>query len=173
VRSGFDLLLGALAVAPGDEVLVSAVTHPDMVRIIEGRGLCAVPLDLKTATLEPQSELLEKALSHRTRAILVAHLFGGRFDLGPVAAFARRHGLLLVEDGAQAFRGPGDPGDPLADVSMFSFGTLKTASAVGGAVLHVRDPDLLGRMRRAQERWPVQRRRRRTCLIWHRRRPPA
>jgi perosamine synthetase len=64
-----------------------------------------------------------------------------------------------VEDCAQAFRGPGDPGDPLAAVSMFSFGTLKTASAVGGAVLHVRDPDLLERMRRSQERWPVQRRR--------------
>src|SRR5215213_4305921 len=109
VRSGWDLWLGAQGLRVGDEVLVSAVTHPDMVRIIEGRGLRAVPLDLKTATLEPQSELLEKALSHRTRAILVAHLFGGRFDLGPVAAFARRHGLLLVEDGAQAFRGPGDP----------------------------------------------------------------
>jgi dTDP-4-amino-4,6-dideoxygalactose transaminase len=159
VRSGFDLLLGALAVAPGEEALVSAVTHPDMVRIIEAHGLRTVPVDLKTATLEPQSGLLEEALSPSTRVILVAHLFGGRFDLGPVAAFARRKGLLLVEDCAQAFRGPGDPGDPLADVSMFSFGTLKTASAVGGAVLHVRDPDLLESMRRAQERWPVQRRR--------------
>ena len=159
VRSGFDLLLGALALAPGEEVLVSAVTHPDMVRIIEAHRLRAVPVDLETATLGPQSGLLEEALSPRTRIILVAHLFGGRFDLGPVAAFARQEGLLLVEDSAQAFRGPGDPGDPLATVSMFSFGTLKTASAVGGTVLHVRDPDLLERMRRAQERWPVQRRR--------------
>jgi perosamine synthetase len=159
VRSGFDLLLGALALAPGEEVLVSAVTHPDMVRIIEAHGLRAVPVDLETSTLEPQCELLEEALSPRTRVILVAHLFGGRFDLGPVAAFARREGLPLVEDCAQAFRGSSDPGDPLAAVSMFSFGTLKTASAVGGAVLHVRDPDLLERMRRAQERWPVQRRR--------------
>jgi perosamine synthetase len=159
VRSGFDLLLGTLALAPGEEVLVSAVTHPDMVRIIEAHGLRAVPVDLETSTLEPQCELLKEAISPRTRVILVAHLFGGRFDLGPVAAFARREGLLLVEDCAQAFRGPSDPGDPLAAVSMFSFGTLKTASAVGGGVLHVRDPDLLERMRRAQERWPVQRRR--------------
>ncbi len=159
VRSGFDLLLGALALSPGEEVLVSAVTHPDMVRIIEAHRLRAVPVDLETASLEPQCEILEEALSPRTRVILVAHLFGGRFDLGPVAAFARRKDLLLVEDCAQAFRGPGDPGDPLAGVSMFSFGTLKTASAVGGAVLHVRDPDLLEKMRRAQERWPVQRRR--------------
>lgn len=156
VRTGLDLLLGALALAPGEEVLVSAVTHPDMVRIIEGHGLRAVPVDLDTSTLEPRRDLLDEALSGRTRMILVAHLFGGRFDLGPVAAFARRHGLLLVEDCAQAFQGPRHPGDPLADVSMFSFGTLKTASAVGGAVLHVRSPGLLEKMRRSQESLPVQ-----------------
>jgi perosamine synthetase len=156
VRTGFDLLLGALAFAPGDEVLVSAVTHPDMIRIIEGHGLRAVPVDLDTSTLEPRPDLLDEALSPHTRMILVAHLFGGRFELGPVAAFARRHGLLLVEDCAQAFRGPHHPGDPLADVSMFSFGTLKTNSAVGGAVLHVRSPGLLQKMRRLQECLPVQ-----------------
>lgn len=158
VRSGFDLLLGALAEPPGGEVLVSAVTHPDMVRIIEEHGLRAIPVDLDGATLGPRVELLEAALSQRTRVMLVAHLFGGRFDLGPVAAFARRHGLLLVEDCAQAFRGTQDAGDTAANVSMFSFGSIKTASAVGGAVLHVRDAGLLRRMRHAQDRWPVQRR---------------
>jgi perosamine synthetase len=159
VRSGFDLLLGVLAETPGSEVLVSSVTHPDMVRIIEGHGLRAVPVDLAPDTLEPRVELLEEALSPRTCAVMVAHLFGGRFDLGPVTAFARKHGLLLVEDCAQAFRGPRDHGDPSADVSMFSFGSIKTASAVGGAILRVRDPGLLAKMRRVQERWPVQGRR--------------
>ncbi|HLL39417.1 MAG TPA: DegT/DnrJ/EryC1/StrS family aminotransferase [Rubrobacteraceae bacterium] len=159
VRSGFDLLLGALAEPPGGEVLVSAVTHPDMVRIIEGHGLGAVPVDLDTATLEPRIKLLQRALSPRTRAILVAHLFGSRFDLDPIAAFARKHRLLLVEDCAQTFRGTWDPGDSLADVSMFSFGTLKTASAVGGAILRIRNSGLLEKMRWGQERWPVQSRR--------------
>ena len=159
VRSGLDLLLGALAWPPGGEVLVSAVTHPDMVRVIEAHGLRAVPVDLDTATLEPRVELLEEALSSRTRAVLVAHLFGGRFDLRPLAAFARGQGLLLVEDCAQAFRGPGDAGESAADVSMFSFGSIKTASAAGGAVVCVRDPGLREKMRRAQEDWPVQSRR--------------
>jgi len=159
VRSGFDLLLGALAGPPGGEVLVSAVTHPDMVRVVEGHGLRAVPVDLDTGTLEPRVELLEAALSESTRAVLVAHLFGSRFDLGEVAEFARRNGLLLVEDCAQAFRGPGDRGDAAADVSMFSFGSIKTASAAGGAVLCVRNSGLLEKMRRAQESWPVQSRR--------------
>ena len=156
VRSGVDLLLGALAVQPGDEVLVSAVTHPNMVRIIHRHGLRTIPVDLDAATLRPRIVLLEGALSPRTRVVLVAHLFGGRFDLGPVVAFTRRHGLLLIEDCAQAFRGPPDVGDTLADVSTFSFDPIKTASAVGGAVLCVRDADLLQRMRYAQDRWPVQ-----------------
>ncbi len=159
VRSGFDLLLGALDGPPGGEVLVSAVTHPDMVRIIEGHGLRAVPVDLDTEALDPRVERLEAALSESTCAVLVAHLFGGRFDLGEVAAFARRNGLLLVEDCAQAFRGPGDVEDDAADVSMFSFGSIKTASAAGGAVLCVRDPGLLEKMREVQESWPVQSRR--------------
>ena len=159
VRSGLDLLLGALALPPGSEVLVSAVTHPDVVHIVEGHGLRAVPVDLAPATLAPRSELLARALTPRTRAILIAHLFGGRVDLGPAAGFAKTHGLLLLEDCAQAFRGPRDLGDPLADVSMFSFGPIKTASAVGGALLCVRDPVLREGMRRAQEAWPTQRRR--------------
>jgi perosamine synthetase len=156
VRSGFDLLLGTLAVSPGDEVLVSAVTHPDMVRIIQGHGLRVIPVDLDAATLEPRVELFERALSPRTRAVLVAHLFGGRFDLDPVVAFARRHDLLLIEDCAQAFSGPPDVGDTKANVSMFSFGPIKTASAAGGAVLCVRDAGLLRKMRHAQDRWHVQ-----------------
>lgn len=159
VRSGFDLLLQEVAFPSGSEILVSAVTHPDMVRIIERHGLRVVPVDLDPATLAPRTELLDCAVSPRTRAILVAHLFGGRVDLGPIADFAREHRLLLFEDCAQAFRGPHDTGDPLADVSMFSFGPLKTATALGGAVLYARNRGILPKMRNRQSSWPVQHRR--------------
>lgn len=159
VRSAFDLLLQALALPAGSEVLVSAVTHPDMVRIIEGHELCAVPVDLDPATLAPRPELFERAVSSRTRAILIAHLFGGRVDLSPIADLARRHRLFLLEDCAQALRGPRDTGDARADASMFSFGPLKTATALGGAVLYARDHEVLRKMREIQTSWPVQRRR--------------
>jgi perosamine synthetase len=158
VRSGWDLWLGAQGLRSGDEVLVSAVTHPDMVRIIGGHGLRAVPVDIDRETLAPRPETLEAALTPRTRAVLVAHLFGGRMDLGPVVRFAREHGLLLVEDCAQAFQGPDRVGDPAADLSMYSFGTLKTATALGGAVLRVRDREVLRRMREIQAAYPEQRR---------------
>jgi perosamine synthetase len=159
VRSGFHLLLDALDLPVGNEVLVSAITHPDMVRILEAHGLVAVPVDLDIATLAPRPEVAERLVTPRTRAILIAHLFGGHVDMTPFAALAVRHRLLLWEDCAQAFTGAGDTGDPAADVSMFSFGALKTCTALGGALVKVKRPELLVRMRAIQQQWPLQPRR--------------
>ncbi|HWB13449.1 MAG TPA: DegT/DnrJ/EryC1/StrS family aminotransferase [Pirellulales bacterium] len=159
VRSALDLLLTSLDLPQGSEVLVSAVTIGGMLRIIESHGLVAVPVDLDACTLAPRPEALARALSPRSRALLVAHLFGGRIDLGPIASFANRHGLTLVEDAAQAFAGLGYTGHPRADVSLFSFGPIKTATALGGAVARVRDRRLMRKMRDAQAGWPVQKRR--------------
>jgi perosamine synthetase len=158
VRSGWDLWLRVQGLRAGDEVIVSAVTHPDMVRIVRGHGLRAVPVDIDPETLAPRFSALEEALTPRTRVVLVAHLFGGRMDLGLVARFAREHDLLFVEDCAQAFRGPEAMVDPAVDVSMYSFGTLKTSTALGGAVLRVRDREVLSRMCEIQASYPVQRR---------------
>jgi dTDP-4-amino-4,6-dideoxygalactose transaminase len=159
VRAGLDCLLSALDLPAGDEVLLSAVTHPDMARIVSLHGLAPVPVDLDLATLAPRSESLERAVTPRTRAILVAHLFGARFDLAEVAAFARGHDLLLIEDCAQTILGPDDAGDPRADVSLYSFGSIKTATALGGALVCVRRPELLARMRELEASWPRQPRR--------------
>ena len=66
---------------------------------------------------------------------------------------------MLIEDCAQSFRGPDDAGSPLADISLFSFGAIKTATALGGSLVRVQDPELLERMRRLHAQWPAQRRR--------------
>jgi perosamine synthetase len=106
----------------------------------------AVPVDINSRTLATYPSALEAVLTSRVRVLLVAHLFGGRMDLGPVA-FAREHGLILAEDCAQAFKGPDHMGHTAADVSMYSFGTLNTSTALGGAVLRVRDREALRKMR--------------------------
>ncbi|MGH7143296.1 MAG: DegT/DnrJ/EryC1/StrS family aminotransferase [Planctomycetota bacterium] len=154
VRTGFDLLWQAQALPAGDEVIFSAVTIHDMPRIAAEHGLVPVPADLDLTTLAPNLDALAAALTPRTRALVVAHLFGTRLDLTPYVAFARAHGLLLIEDCAQAWAGPGFTGDARADVSMFSFGTIKSATAMGGAVLYVRRPELLARMRELHAAYP-------------------
>jgi dTDP-4-amino-4,6-dideoxygalactose transaminase len=159
VRSGFHLLLEALELAPGTEVLLSAVTHPDMVRIARAHALEPVALDLDLETLAVRPHAVDAAVGDRTKLVVIAHLFGTRNDLRPLAEVASRHGLLLVEDCAQVFRGPHDAGDPHANVSLFSFGPIKECTALGGALVRVDDPALLERMRRIQSTWPHQRRR--------------
>ncbi|HEX3999848.1 MAG TPA: DegT/DnrJ/EryC1/StrS family aminotransferase [Pirellulales bacterium] len=155
VRSGFDLWLSAMDFPAGSEVLVSAITIPDMLRIIEDHGLVPVPVDIDPDNLAIDPASLEQGLSPKTRAILVAHLFGTRQSLEGIAAFARQHRLLLVEDCAQAFVGTSFTGDTEADVSMFSFGPIKTATALGGGLLRVPDHNVRDAMRRIIAEQPL------------------
>ncbi len=156
VRTGFDLLLAALDLPPGSEVLMSAVTIRDMVRIVERHGLTAVPVDLDMNRLVPKLDSLREAITSRTRAIVVAHLFGTRVPLDPIIAIAKEHGLLVIEDCAQAFVGDEYKGHPDSDAAMFSFGPIKTNTALAGAVLRVRDRGLLQRMRDIEATYPLQ-----------------
>ena len=101
VRSGLDLLLTALQLPPGSEVIVSAVTIPDMARIIEHHGLVPVPIDVDAETLQPSVEHLERSITPRTRAIMVAHLFGTHINMEPIVELAKLHNLIVIEDCAR------------------------------------------------------------------------
>ena len=147
-------MLGQLGLPAGSEVLVSAVTIEDMVTILRHHGLVAVPMDVNPTDMSPSFKDIDRAITSRTKAMLIAHLFGTRLPLQPFAEKAQEHGLLLWEDCAQAFDGR-YAGHPEADAVMFSFGPIKTATALGGGLLRVRDRELLTRMRSAQETWPL------------------
>jgi perosamine synthetase len=127
-----------------------------MVRIIEAHGLVPVPVDLDLGRMAPEAAQWQRAMGPATRAILVAHLFGGRVEMEPILDLARRHHLSVIEDCAQTFAGDAYQGHPASDAAMFSFGVIKASTALGGAVLQVRDADVLERMRRRQTAWPLQ-----------------
>lgn len=156
VRSGFDALLHSLNFPPGSEILVSALTIQGMIQIIEAHNLVAIPLDLNIPQISPHPQSLTKALSPQTKAILVAHLFGDRMDLEPILQVAQAHNLVLIEDCAQACRGDDYRGHPHSDISLFSFGPIKTATALGGGLLRFRDPSLGEAVRQHQATWPIQ-----------------
>jgi perosamine synthetase len=156
VRSGLDLLFEALALPEKSEILITAMTIPDMPRIIAEHGCIPIPIDLDSRTMEPLEDSLVRAVTPATRAVLVAHLFGGQVPMEKVLGIARKHNLLVIEDCAQAFAGRDYCGNSEADASMFSFGSIKTATALGGAVFIVRNGLLRARMTALQDRYPVQ-----------------
>ena len=156
VRSGFDLLIQALDLKPGDEVIFSALNVKGMVNIVKDAGLVPVPVDLDLAHMGPSVERLKAVITSRSRLFVAAHLFGVRLDLDPLFDLAKVHGLITAEDCAQAFNGRDYPGSTAADVNLFSFGPIKTATALGGALIRVKDRELRDRMRAIQAQYPVQ-----------------
>jgi dTDP-4-amino-4,6-dideoxygalactose transaminase len=142
VASGTDavtLALQAVGIGPGDEVITAANTCVPTVAGIEAAGAVAVLADVRsdTFTLDPAG--LERALSERTRAIVPVHLYGQCAELEPMLAFARAHGLKVVEDAAQAHGAEyaGERAGALADAAAFSFYPTKNLGAAGdgGAVV--------------------------------------
>lgn len=154
-RSGFDLILEALALPRGSEILISALNIRSMFEVIERHGLVAVPIDLDMSTLEMKREELERAVNKNTKAILYAQLFGSRLPMDDVIEFARQHDLFMFEDCAQSFAGDGYVGHAESDAVMVSFGPIKTCSTIMGGVLRFKEASLASKVKQLQEKLPL------------------
>ena len=144
VRTIFDSLLLTKNFKKGSEVIMTGITIPDMVKIVESHGLKIVPIDLDMETLQLKKEALNKAVSKKTVMIVVAHLFGSRMEMDPVyKALDKRSDVLIVEDCAQAYNGISEyTKQSKTDISMFSFGSIKSITALGGAIGFTMDKEL-------------------------------
>ena len=144
VRTIFDSLLTTKKFEKGSEVIMTGITIPDMVKIVESHELKIVPIDLDMETLQVKKEALNKALSKKTVMIVVAHLFGSRMEMDPVyEALDQRSDVLIIEDCAQAYNGiNGYIKQSKTDISMFSFGSIKSITALGGAIGFTMDNEL-------------------------------
>jgi CDP-6-deoxy-D-xylo-4-hexulose-3-dehydrase len=96
-------MIGKDALRPGDEVITCATGFPTTVNPILQNGLVPVFVDVDIPTYNIRADLIEAAISPRTRAIVLAHTLGNPFDLGTVMAIAARYGLKVVEDCCDAF----------------------------------------------------------------------
>jgi len=156
VRTAWDAWLAEQHWPKGDEILVSAVTIPDMLRIIREHGLVPVPVPVEFDSLTVLPAEFERRITVRTRAALVAHLFGSRMPISPLAMVCRRRGIQLVEDAAQAFDRPSRLSKSESDVVLLSFGPIKTCTALGGAIVLLRDADMAGRLHQRLAAYPRQ-----------------
>lgn len=90
--------LGDRALKTGDEVITVAAGFPTTLNPILQNGLVPVFVDVSLPTYNVNPELLEQALSPRTRAVMLAHTLGNPFDVEAVVQFVKQHGLWLIED---------------------------------------------------------------------------
>ncbi len=155
VRSGFDLYLASVDWPAGSEVLLSAITIPHLAKLVRWHGYVPVGIDVDPGTTGVEPADVATACGPRTRAIVFAQLFGSRTDLTALAEVCAERGIALIDDRAQCYDGVDHDLGP-ADVAMYSFGTIKTATCLGGAVLLVADRAVRAQMVSRQRRYPVQ-----------------
>lgn len=148
------LAMVGLGICPGDEVITvaNAAVYETLTILQTGARPVFVDVDPHTHTLDPA--LLEAALTPRTRAVMPVHLYGRMADMPAVLAFAERHGLLVIEDCAQAHgaRQGGRSAGSLGACGCFSFYPSKNLGALGdGGAIVTDDPALAERLRRLRQ----------------------
>lgn len=153
VGNGLDalhLILRAMDVGPGDEVLVPSNTYIATWLAVSYTGATPVPVEPDELTCNLDPKRLEAAITPRTKAILPVHLYGQPVDMDPIREIAACHGLKVVEDAAQAHgaRYKGRRVGSLGDAAGFSFYPGKNLGALGdGGAVTTDDDDLAARIR--------------------------
>jgi dTDP-4-amino-4,6-dideoxygalactose transaminase len=153
VANGLDalhLMLRACGIGEGDEVIVPSNTFIATWLAVSQSGARPVPVDPDPKTHNMDPDLVERALTKRTRAIMPVHLYGQPADMDPIRDIANRHGLRVFEDAAQAHgaRYAGRRVGGLGDAAGFSFYPGKNLGALGDAgAITTNDADLAAKLR--------------------------
>jgi dTDP-4-amino-4,6-dideoxygalactose transaminase len=152
--SALHVAMRLLDIQPGDEVITTPYTFVATSWAISYVGAKPVYVDIDDATMNLAPELIERAISPRTKAVMPVHLYGHPFDIDPVLAVCLKHNLPLVEDTAQAHAAKykGKIVGTFGDISCFSFYPGKNLGACGeGGMLVTDNPDFASRSRALRE----------------------
>lgn len=152
--SAIHLALLACGVGPGDEVITTPHTFIATAEAISHAGARPVFVDIDPVSYNIDPDLVEAAITPRTRAILPVHLYGQPADLGPLMEIAERRGLHLIEDAAQAHGAEycGRRCGSIGHLACFSFYPGKNLGAYGDAgAVTGNDPDLVASVRRLRD----------------------
>src|SRR5580658_6873784 len=142
--SALHLALLAAGIQPGDEVITVPFTFYATVAAIGYVGATPVYVDIHPGTFNMDPAKIEGAITGRTRAILVVHLYGQCADMDPILDIARRHNLIVIEDAAQAHGAEyrGRRAGSMGDIGCFSFYPTKNLGAAGeGGMLTTNNPE--------------------------------
>lgn len=133
--SALHLALLAAGVGRGDEVVTVPFTFVASVAAVEYAGAKPVLVDIDPRSFTMDPAAIEGAITSRTKAILPVHLYGQPVDMDPIMEIARRHGLVVIEDAAQAHgaKYKGKPVGSIGDLACFSFYPGKNLGACGEA----------------------------------------
>jgi len=141
-----EIALRACGVGRGDEVVIPAFCCTAEVPPVLAVGAVPVLADVG-AELNMTAETVDAALTKKTKAVIVPHLFGNPADIGAIVDLVRGRNIRVIDDAAQALGATieGQPVGGFGDVGILSFGSEKICSGLGGGVVVSRDKEILKR----------------------------
>jgi perosamine synthetase len=144
-----DLALAALDIGPGDEVIVPSLTFAASVNAVLHVGAVPVLVDSAADHWNMDAHAWEAAVTPRTKAVMPVHLYGHPCDMAPILEIARRHGLFVIEDAAEAHGAQvlGRRVGTLGDIGAFSFYGNKIITCGEGGMCVTSDAAVDARMR--------------------------
>ncbi len=136
-----------LDIQPGDEIIMPSYTFVSTANAFVLRGGVPVFVDIREDTLNLNEQLIESAITPRTRAIVPVHYAGVACEMDAIMAIARRHGLKVVEDAAQGMMATykGRALGSIGDLGAYSFHQTKNVISGEGGTLLVNDPNMVMR----------------------------
>ncbi len=158
--AALQLILRAMGIGPGDEVITVANTFVATVEAIALTGATPVFVDVRPDTYLMDVDQVPDAITPQTRAILPVHLFGQTVDMAQLGGIARAHGLRLIEDACQAHGAEcaGRRAGGLGDAAAFSFYYSKNLGAYGeGGFITTNDEEIARRVRMMRDHGSEQR----------------
>jgi len=137
----------AIGVGAGDEVIVPTFTYVASVNMIVATGATPVFVDSVEGTWQVDPAAIERAITSRTKAVMVVHLYGASCDMTAICEICRKRGILLIEDCAEAFGTlyDGKHVGTFGDIATFSFFGNKTITTGEGGMVVSNDPHALDR----------------------------
>ncbi|MCK2244436.1 MULTISPECIES: DegT/DnrJ/EryC1/StrS family aminotransferase [unclassified Crossiella] len=147
--AGLFLAARMLDLGPQDDVVLPSVSFVAAANAIAATGARPVFCDVDPRTLNPSIEDIERAVTPRTKAVLVLHYGGYPGNIASIAAFCRNRGLRLIEDAACAVdsRVDGKACGSFGDIAMWSFDAMKILVTGDGGMLYTRDDELAAKAR--------------------------
>ncbi len=147
--AGMHLVLKALDIGPGDEVVTPSMTWVSTVNLVVLAGATPVFVDVDRDTLMVSPDAIKERLSERTRLAIPVHFAGAPVDLAPIRELASQREIFLVEDAAHAM-GTEYSGERIGrrGTSIFSFHPIKNITTGEGGMVCSQDEEFLNRIRR-------------------------
>ena len=147
--AALHLVLVALGIKAGDEVIAPSMTFCSTVHAIVHAGATPILVDCDRVAMNLDQSVIESRITPRTKALIVVHMCGRSCEMGPILEIARQHGLKLVEDCAHAVETTyhGQAAGLLGDAGCFSFYPTKSITTGDGGMVISRHKELIDRVK--------------------------